>query len=433
MVTTGSQYCTIDAAGCVTDGFGAHGNNEACTVQVNQAGVLTATEFDTESCCDHVTIAGERYVGAVGPSNVAVAAGSTFTWSSDGSVTNSGWTICLAPTPPVMRVVSGGQYCTLDAAGCVTDGFGAHGNNEACTVQVTQAGVLTATEFATERTHDRVTIAGQQYSGTVGPSNVAVAVGSTFTWHSDHSGINAGWTICWATPAPTLAPTPAPTLAPMPSTLSPTLGPTSDGCVDHTCSFDCRGEPHGIYRGTVQCQSNRIDHLVTKLTDTLTTDFAIERGPAGTFVENHTFVCGDQAWCQNIPEITTTNYGPAPWPAHVYSFKFEGNTNPWVRFSTCGSEYDTYLALYNGNTGEELEHCDDWTGRSCPDLHFPDPLVSECHYYHAVLDVQLNASTSYTIVITGYNRSTGPCEDPRRRSPGTRISHPLALAPAPLP
>ena len=95
-VISGWSYCQIDAAGCATDGVGEHGNDEACTVQVNIDGYLTATEFDTEPGYDYVTIGVARYQGNGGPSGVAVTAGSTFTWQSDGSITNAGWTICFS-------------------------------------------------------------------------------------------------------------------------------------------------------------------------------------------------------------------------------------------------------------------------------------------------------------------------------------------------
>ena len=99
-VTAGASFCQIDANGCATDGAGPHGNDEACTIQVNAAGYLTATEFDTESGYDFVTIGGTRYQGRSGPLAVAASAGSTFQWQSDGSVTNAGWTICLGKTRP---------------------------------------------------------------------------------------------------------------------------------------------------------------------------------------------------------------------------------------------------------------------------------------------------------------------------------------------
>ena len=94
-VTAGSDYCAIDADYCATDGPGDHGNGELCTIRVAARGFVTASEFDTESGYDWVTIGDAQYQGSTGPISVAVAANSTFTWRSDGSVTNAGWTICF--------------------------------------------------------------------------------------------------------------------------------------------------------------------------------------------------------------------------------------------------------------------------------------------------------------------------------------------------
>ena len=145
------------------------------------AGTLTATEFNTESGWDYITLGGTRYQGRAGPQNVRVAENETFTWRTDHSITRSGWVLCwgavvptasptIAPTSPttaptpgpttgpttpgqtampttagptaspttlapttstptvasMFRVTSGGTYCqaTTNAAGqsCVTDG-----------------------------------------------------------------------------------------------------------------------------------------------------------------------------------------------------------------------------------------------------------------------------------------------------------------------
>ena len=68
---------------------------------------------DTACYYDSIGIGTLRFCGTTGPDRVQVAAGSTFTWSSDVSNTNPGWTICLsephrpvAPMPPP---------CTLQA------------------------------------------------------------------------------------------------------------------------------------------------------------------------------------------------------------------------------------------------------------------------------------------------------------------------------
>jgi len=116
-VTAGASFCQIDANGCATDGAGEHGNDEACTIQVNAAGYLTATEFDTESGYDFVTIGGTPYQGGIGPHGVAASAGSAFQWQSDGSVTNAGWTICLGETRPQPQSVP------CDLTGATLDSF----------------------------------------------------------------------------------------------------------------------------------------------------------------------------------------------------------------------------------------------------------------------------------------------------------------------
>jgi len=150
-VTSGASFCTVDANDCVSDGAGQHGNREACTVEVLGAGTLDATEFDTESCCDHVTIGGTPYQGSTGPDGVAVAADSIFTWTSDGSVTNDGWIICFRktqfcvpnccqPARAVWRPL--GSELFLDAAGFsgVTSmyGFSSHTDESIpCTARLT--------------------------------------------------------------------------------------------------------------------------------------------------------------------------------------------------------------------------------------------------------------------------------------------------------
>ena len=97
-VTAGSSFCRIDANGCATtNGANAfYGDSEACTIRVAAAGFVNATQFDTEPGYDHVTIDCTPYSGSNGPNDVRVAAGSTFTWSSDASASDyAGWTICF--------------------------------------------------------------------------------------------------------------------------------------------------------------------------------------------------------------------------------------------------------------------------------------------------------------------------------------------------
>ena len=117
-----------------------------------------------------MTIGRQLYNGGTGPSNVAVTAGETFSWTSDHSITRSGCTICYAP-PNIMEVTAGPQYYTANANG-VTDRAGDYGNGERCTIRVAAAGRLTATSFSTEASYDYVTVGGRRSSGSSGPVRV---------------------------------------------------------------------------------------------------------------------------------------------------------------------------------------------------------------------------------------------------------------------
>jgi hypothetical protein len=72
----------------------AYGNSQACTITVNEAVLLSVTAFSTESGYDRLTVNGVQYSGTNGPGGVQVAAGSTITWTSDSSVTRTGFQIC---------------------------------------------------------------------------------------------------------------------------------------------------------------------------------------------------------------------------------------------------------------------------------------------------------------------------------------------------
>ena len=217
-VSTGSAHCQVTSGGsCVTDGTSSYGNYEACTVTANQPVTVSATSFSTESYFDRIQIGTSRFSGSTGPSNVAMAAGSTMTWYADGSVTNQGFVICATPVggtlgaggasnggsspgsgsaTGLLSVTSGSSYCSIDSSGCVTDGYGNHGSNEACTITANQAITVSSTYFNTESYYDRIQIGTTRFSGSTGPSNVAMAAGSTMTWYADGAVNYGGFVIC---------------------------------------------------------------------------------------------------------------------------------------------------------------------------------------------------------------------------------------------
>eukprot|EP01047_Picozoa_sp_COSAG01_P040574 COSAG01_NODE_3427_length_6093_cov_9.704943_4_plen_339_part_00 len=233
-VTSGAQFCQLNAQGCVTDGAGSYGHNEHCAIQVANATTVTATWYAVESNYDYLTVNGQDYhTSGSGPSNVLVPANGVITWQSDGSVaagSHGGFVLCEVPPPPpepapqpepepppppsVFTVTSGAQFCQLNAQGCVTDGAGSYGHNEHCTIQVANATTVTATWYAVESNYDYLTVNGQDYhtSGS-GPSNVLVPANGVITWQSDGSvaaGSYGGFVLCdnaFLPPPPLVPPT----------------------------------------------------------------------------------------------------------------------------------------------------------------------------------------------------------------------------------
>jgi hypothetical protein len=71
-----------------------YGVDQTCTITTQDAVTLSVTAFSTEQTHDKLTVNGVQYSGTTGPGGVQVSAGSTITWTSDGSVTRTGFQIC---------------------------------------------------------------------------------------------------------------------------------------------------------------------------------------------------------------------------------------------------------------------------------------------------------------------------------------------------
>jgi hypothetical protein len=90
----------ISGSGCEMDGNciqslnhpSNYGNNQQCSVELYGAIPLSVSAFDTERSYDVLSVGGRYYSGTSGPANGAYSG--TMTWSSDFSVTRSGWKLC---------------------------------------------------------------------------------------------------------------------------------------------------------------------------------------------------------------------------------------------------------------------------------------------------------------------------------------------------
>jgi hypothetical protein len=79
-----------------------YGNSQHCTFTPIESGSLECGAFDVENSYDRIEIDGTRFSGhslSNCPDGVDVHAGVAFTWRTDGSVTNSGFQICMAGPP----------------------------------------------------------------------------------------------------------------------------------------------------------------------------------------------------------------------------------------------------------------------------------------------------------------------------------------------
>jgi len=71
-----------------------YGNREECSIQLNGDVAISVQAFDTESGYDMLTVGGVRYSGTDGPQSGSYSG--VISWSSDVSVTKSGWKLCKA-------------------------------------------------------------------------------------------------------------------------------------------------------------------------------------------------------------------------------------------------------------------------------------------------------------------------------------------------
>jgi len=79
---------------------GSYGNNERCDIRMlRDADLTSGRRFSLETCCDHLMINGVDVESADMLPN-SLTAGTTFTFTTDYSVTSGGWQICFTEMAP---------------------------------------------------------------------------------------------------------------------------------------------------------------------------------------------------------------------------------------------------------------------------------------------------------------------------------------------
>merc|ERR1719251_831881 len=140
----------VSGSGCAIDGEciqsnnhpGDYGNSEQCNVKLYGDFDLTFEAFNTERRYDWLTVGGTRYSGDDGPSNGRYSG--SISWTTDRSVTRSGWKVCKTDSSLLEEAVAGGctgagdrqvirnKFNSLvsDVRGCV---LGCVGRGSSCT------------------------------------------------------------------------------------------------------------------------------------------------------------------------------------------------------------------------------------------------------------------------------------------------------------
>lgn len=85
----------VQTGNCISSpGYpGNYGNNEVCRISIEGAVSLNVDAFSTEVGYDKLVVNGQTFQGTAGPQGV-IASGE-ISWTSDRSVTSSGWKICI--------------------------------------------------------------------------------------------------------------------------------------------------------------------------------------------------------------------------------------------------------------------------------------------------------------------------------------------------
>jgi len=299
--------CSIDEQGCaLSPNFltsDRYDNSQSCLINVGTTGSkIQVKAFDTQEGADFISVLIEgsvwQFSGTKNPDGIMPDPGSDMSWTSDSSITATGWKLCPYPhavvhvpkqesqeekqaEPPVLqgesetiakvwRVKSG--PCSIDDQGCAMSpdflSLGHYANSQSCEINVGTAGAkINVPVFDTELGSDVVSVRVEgswwKYSGNRGPDQILPDPGSDILWTADNNGTALGWKLC-----PDFIDSQMP--APVPKGWQVTSGPCSideDGCASSPGFCDTDNYPTSqmclINVGTTNA-SIKVDTFVTE-------------------------------------------------------------------------------------------------------------------------------------------------------------------------
>ncbi|KAK3252694.1 hypothetical protein CYMTET_38019 [Cymbomonas tetramitiformis] len=153
-----------------------YNNNDNCEVSIDGEGVLHSLSFDTEQNYDNFFVGSTIYTGPEGPNGHEVNSSVVLRFSSDSSITKSGFE---SPNYPAD-----------------------YNNNDNCEVSIDGEGVLHSLSFDTEQNYDNFFVGSTIYTGPEGPNGHEVNSSVVLRFSSDSSITKSGFEVCVTSSAP---------------------------------------------------------------------------------------------------------------------------------------------------------------------------------------------------------------------------------------
>ncbi|CAE7032759.1 rngB [Symbiodinium sp. CCMP2592] len=205
-----SGTCLIDRDGCISspgieDGSD-YPNDDSCQIAVasNNTLPINVIAFNTETGYDSLIVNGVSYSGSEGPVNIVPT--KDISWTSDGSVADAGWKLCLGSDVGFPWKVASGT-CNIDSNGCISStlfGLDEYPRNDECTITMPSENkrAIAVMAFSTFG-GDALVVNGVAYSGfdwhpwepEYGP--VGIVPTGDITWWTDDELSHDGWKICF--------------------------------------------------------------------------------------------------------------------------------------------------------------------------------------------------------------------------------------------